>query len=337
MGTTDERKKTTILAGDIGGTKTDLAIFTTESGSLTRVTEATFPSREYPSLENLARDFLSQIEITPDCGSFGVAGPVVNGRAKITNLPWVMDESELSDALGLFPVYLLNDLMALANAVPFLTTKDIHVLNKGRGVPDGTIAVIAPGTGLGEAYLPWDGTRRIPCASEGGHADFAPINDLEIGLLTHLMDQFDHVSYERVCSGQGLVNIYNYLKEIEYAGEASWVTEMMGSADDIAPVIVKGALEMQRPCSLCRAALDRFISILGAEAGNLCLKVMASGGLYIGGGIPPKIMPGLETELFMTAFKNKGRMSGLLENIPVYVILNPNAALIGAAHYVSRK
>jgi glucokinase len=326
-------KESIVLAGDIGGTKTSLAIFTSRSGPLETIAEATFASKDYPSLEALVLDFFSRIDVTPDRASLGVAGPVMNGHAKITNLPWVMDESTLSDSLGVSSVRLINDLMALAHAVPHLDEKDVHVLNAGAGIEGGTIGVVAPGTGLGEAYLTWDGSRYIPCASEGGHADFAPTSRLEVDLLNYLMKQFEHVSYERVCSGQGLVNIYSYLKESKHAEDTPWVAERIRSADDAAPVIVMGAFEGEAPCILCRTALDTFISILGAEAGNMSLKVLASGGLYLGGGIPPKIIKGLKNGPFMKSFTNKGRMSDLMKNIPVYVILNPDAALLGAAYH----
>ena len=322
-----------MLAGDIGGTKTNLAIFTTGAGLGAPLAEASFPSGDYPSLEALVREFLFRAGAKVERASFGVAGPVVNGQARITNLPWVMDEAKLADALGFSSVHLLNDLLALAHAVPFLTEKDLHVLEKGRAVPGGAIAVVAPGTGLGEAYLTWDGTKYRAYPSEGGHADFAPSNVLEAGLLQYLLDRFEHVSYERVCSGSGLVNIYGYLRERGYAEEPEWLAERLVSAPDRAPVIVEAALDEERPCKLCQATLNMFISILGAEAGNMALKVMASGGVYLGGGIPPRILSGLQSGPFMEAFRRKGRMSKLMEEIPVRLILNPKVALLGAACY----
>jgi glucokinase len=242
-----------------------------------------------------------------------------------------MDEANLAKALDLSSVHLLNDLLAFAHAVPFLNEKDLRVLIKGRAVSGGAMAVVAPGTGLGEAYLTWDGTKYRAYASEGGHADFAPSNALEVGLLQYLFERFDHVSCERVCSGSGLVNIYAYLKDSGYAEEPDWLAEQLVSAHDRAPIIVKAALDEGRPCSLCRATLNTFISILGAEAGNMCLKVMASGGVYLGGGIPSRMISALESGPFMEAFRRKGRMSTLMEGIPVHVILNPKVALLGAA------
>ncbi len=322
-----------VLAGDIGGTKTRLALFTTESGLEAPVEEATFPSGDYPCLEDLVREFLARTRTTVHVASLGVAGPVVGGRSKITNLPWIMDEAKISQTLGMASVHLLNDLFAMAYAVPFLPDADLHVLNRGRAVPGGTKAVVAPGTGLGEAYLTWDGKAYRPHPSEGGHTDFGPSNRLETGLLHYLQERFDHVSYERVCSGMGLVNIYDYLKECGYAEEPEWLAEQMASAHDRTPVIIEAALDEGRRCELCTTTLDMFLSILGAEAGNMALKVMASGGVYLGGGIPPRLLSALESGPFMDAFRRKGRMSKLMEDIPVYVILNPNAALMGAARH----
>jgi glucokinase len=320
-----------LLAGDIGGTKTNLAVFSAETGLRAPLAEATFPSADYPSLEALVREFLDQVDLKVDRASFGVAGPVAAGRAEITNLPWVMDGTQLQEVLNLSSVRLLNDLAAIAHAVPFLEPDDLHTLNVGQPVPAGTMAVIAPGTGLGEAFLTWGGSRYRPHASEGGHTDFAPTNPLEVELLRYLQDRFGHVSCERVCSGRGLPNIYTYLKDSGYADEPAWLAEQLAAADDPTPVIVNTALDEEKPCELCVATLSTFVSILGAEAGNLALKVLASGGVYLGGGIPPRILPALEQGRFMEAFQRKGRMSDLLARMPVHVILNPKVALLGAA------
>jgi len=320
-----------ILAGDIGGTKTNLAIFASESGPRVALAEATFASGDYRSLEALVGDFLSQVNIKVDRASFGVAGPVVKGQATLTNLPWVMDEVALADALGLSTVRLLNDLLAIAHAAPSLDKNDLYTLNEGRAVPGGAMAVVAPGTGLGQAYLTWDGIRYRGHPSEGGHADFAPANALEAGLLEALRRRFGHVSYERVCSGNGLPNIYAYLRDSGHGEEPDWLTEELAAVHDPAPIIVKAALDEDRPCKICQATLDTFVSILGAEAGNTALKMMASAGVYLGGGIPPRIIPALQNGPFMQSFRRKGRMSGLMEKIPVHVILNPKVALLGAA------
>ena len=320
-----------LLAADIGGTKTNLAIFSPEAGPRAPLAEARFPSADYPSLEALVREFLSQVDVEVEWASFGVAGPVVAGRATITNLPWVMEEEQLQATLNLSSARLLNDLAAIAHAVPFLESADLHTLNEGQPTPGGAIAIVAPGTGLGEAFLTWDGSRYRPYASEGGHADFAPTNPLEIELLRYLQHRFQHVSYERVCSGRGLPNIYAFLKHSGYADEPDWLAEQLAAADDPTPVIVNTALDREKTCELCVATLDTFVSILGAEAGNLALKVLASGGVYLSGGIPPRILPALEQERFMEAFRSKGRMSDLLARVPVHVILNPKVALLGVA------
>jgi glucokinase len=322
-----------LLAGDIGGTKTSLALFSSDNGPRSPLAQATFLSGRYPSLEALVREFLAQVDVSVDRASFGVAGPVVGGQAEITNLPWILDESQLVDALGFSTVRLLNDLDAVAYAVPILEQDDLHTLNEGQPVVDGALAVIAPGTGLGEAFLTWDGSRYVPHASEGGHADFAPTNSLEVGLLQYLRDRFEHVSYERVCSGRGLSNIYAYLRDSGYAEEPPSLADQLAAAEDPAPIIVNAALGEGPRHELCVATLNTFVSILGAEAGNLALRVVATGGVYLGGGIPPRILPALENGEFTRAFQSKGRLSELMARIPVYVILNPKAALMGAACY----
>ena len=322
-----------LLAGDIGGTKTNLAIIDPAGGVGKTVAEATFPSGRYPSLESIVQQFLNQTGIEVSRASFGVAGPVVGGRATITNLPWVMDEHNLQRAFDLEAVYLLNDLVSIAYAVPHLEGRDLHVLNEGRPEPGGAIAVLAPGTGLGEAFLTWEGTRFSAHPSEGGHADFAPVNKLQIKLLRYLHDRFDHVSYERICSGMGLPNIYRFFKDTDAYEEPEWLAERLASASDLTPVIVTAAFDEERPCPLCQATLEMFVAILGAEAGNLALKVLSTGGVYLAGGIPPRILLALERESFMDAFLRKGRLSHLLAPMPVRVVLNSKAALLGAIHY----
>ena len=320
-----------LLAGDIGGTKTHLAIFSPETGPRTPLAEATFPSARFPSLEALASEFLAQVDLKPERASFGVAGPVLAGRATITNLPWVMHESQLEAELGLSSVQLLNDLMAIASAVPWLEPDDVYTLNEGKPAPGGAIAIIAPGTGLGEAFLTWDGSRYRPFPSEGGHTDFAPNNLLETDLLRYLLERFGHVSYERVCSGRGLRNIYAFLRDSGYAEEPEWLSEQLAEVDDPNPIIVKAALDEAKQCELCVATLNTFVAILGTEAGNMALNLMATGGVYLAGGIPPRILPALEGEHFIKDFQAKGRMSDLMARIPVHVILNHKVALLGAA------
>jgi glucokinase len=320
-----------LLAGDIGGTKTNLGIYSAEKGPREPIIEDTFSSASYPSLETLVKEFLSKVTVKVNRAIFGVAGPVVKGHAKITNLPWVIEETQLRETLNLVSVYLCNDLEAIAYGVPLLESEDLHTLNEGVPVPKGTLAIIAPGTGLGEAFLIWDGVRYRACPSEGGHADFGPNSMPEIELLRYLQEKIGHVSYERICSGQGLPNVYTYLKESGYAEEPVWLAEKLRSAHDPTPVIVKAALDKERACELCRTTLNVFLSVLGAEAGNFALKVMATGGVYLGGGIPPRILSILENGPFIESYSGKGRFSELVCRIPVHVILNPKIALIGAA------
>jgi glucokinase len=322
-----------LLAGDVGGTKTNLAIFSSEEGWRAPVAEATFPSAQYPSLEAVVQEFLKQRNFSVDHASFGVAGPVVAGSATITNLPWMMDEKHLQQELDIPSVRLLNDLDAIAHAIPFLEPQDLHTLNEGQPISKGAIAVIAPGTGLGEGFLTWDGSRYRAHTSEGGHADFAPTNTVQIELLLYLLARFPHVSFERVCSGKGVPNIYSYLKETGYAEEPQWLAEQLTAAQDWTPIIINNALDKEKATKLCAGTLNTFVSILGAEAGNLALKVLATGGVYLGGGIPPRILSYLEGERFMQAFTHKGRLTELLVRMPVHVILNPNIALLGAARH----
>ena len=322
-----------LLAGDIGGTKTILAIYAPGELPGAPLAEKTFPSRRYSNLESIVREFLSDVDLKVDRAAFGVAGPVVGGRVTTTNLPWEMDEAYLREALNLSSVHLLNDLEAIAQAIPLLKGRDLRTLNKGNPLSTGAIALIAPGTGLGEAFLVWDGSRYRAFPSEGGHVGFAPANRLEAELLLYLRDrrQFDHVSYERVCSGLGLPTIYAFLKERGHGEEPAWLADQLAAADDPTPVIVHAALDKNRLSELCVATLNMFVSILGAEAGNLALKVLATGGVYLGGGIPPRVLSVLENGRFMEAFLRKGRMSALLARMPVRIILNPKAALLGTA------
>lgn len=320
-----------LLAGDIGGTKTKLAVFSEEKGPREPLAEGTFLSRDYPGLDAIAREFLDQVGWEVDRASFGVAGPVMAERVEVTNLPWVVDAKTLQEELGLASVSLLNDVASIANGVPFVEPDQLHTLKEGEPEPHGSIAVIAPGTGLGEAFLTWDGERYQPHASEGSHVDFAPRNPREIQLLRYLWARFEHVSYELVCSGMGIPNVYAYYKGGGYAEEPDWLAKQLAEVRDPTPVIVNAALEGKS--ELCVLTLNTFVSILGAEAGNLTLKVMATGGVYLGGGIPPRILPALEQERFFEAFHRKGRLSDVLERVPVHVILNPEVAILGAACY----
>ncbi len=318
-----------ILAGDIGATKATLALFEEAPGALAPTREATLPSRQFPSLEALAQRFLSDagpVKIAAAC--FGVAGPVMGGRCVTTNLPWEVEEGRLAEAIPAPRVRLLNDLEAAAHGVLQLRPEDLEPLQAGRP-RKGNMALIAAGTGLGEAILVWDGVRHFPVASEGGHADFAPRTDLEIELLQYLRKAYGHVSYERVLSGPGLFDIYRFLRESRRAPEPPWLRDRM-EREDPSAVISEVGLAGGDP--LCALALALFVSIYGAEAGNLALKAMAVGGVFVGGGIAPQIRPKLADAGFLTAFCDKGRFSGLMASIPVLLVLNLRAPLIGAAH-----
>jgi glucokinase len=318
-----------LLAGDIGGTKTNLAIYSADSG-LTPRAQGTFQSAEYPSLKAVLAEFLADSGLRVEKAVFGVAGPVVGGQSSATNLPWLISEGELEAALGLREARLLNDLEATAYGVRHLEDDDLFPLNDAPA-RSGTKAVVAPGTGLGEAILFYQDGHYHVIPSEGGHTDFGPTNLFELRLLRHLMGKFGHVSYERIASGKGLPNIYAFLKKQGYAAESPEMKKALRKADDPTPIIVQKA--MAGECELSIATLNSFVSILGSEAGNLALKVMAVGGIYLGGGIPPKILSKLKDGTFMAAFVNKGRFAEVLAQIPVYVILNERTALLGAACY----
>jgi glucokinase len=323
-----------ILAGDIGGTKTVIGLFDEVANRLQSIREETFPSQDYCSLEEILNQFPeldSRLPIRAAC--FGVAGPVIEGKSKVTNLPWDLDEPGLAEVLGLPRVKLLNDLEAMAYGMLHLEPTDLCVLQPGLTCK-GNIAVIAAGTGLGEAILYWDGERHHPFATEGGHTDFGPRSDREVELLRYLQREFSSVSYERVLSGPGLFNIYRFLRDSGMATESEWLRTRIAEGD---PSMAISEIGLARNDPLCANALDLFVSIYGAEAGNLALKAFAIGGVYIGGGIAPKILAGVRghvplRDTFIRAFTDKGRFADLLRSIEVKVSLNPHAALIGAAH-----
>ena len=318
-----------LLAGDIGGTKTILAVYAQDTGLIPQF-QATFKSADHASLKAVITEFLAEVGAPIERAIFGVAGPVVGGRSSITNLPWEISEEGLRQALGVQDVKLLNDLEATAYGVLHLAEHDLFALNDAPP-RSGTKAVIAPGTGLGEAVLfHQDGQYHI-IPSEGGHADFGPKNLLEMRLLRYLMGKFGTVSYERVCSGSGMPNIYAFLKKQKFAPESPEMKKALKRAADPTPIIVQKA--MSGECELSIATLNFFVSVLGAEASNLALKVMAIGGIYLGGGIPPKILTKLKDGTFMAAFVNKGRFAEMLAQIPVYVILNDKTALLGTASF----
>lgn len=320
-----------LIAGDIGGTKTLLALYEPQSGPRRPVAEMEFHSANYRTLDDLVKEFMAKVDRPVEAACFDVAGPVIGGHARLTNLPWVLEETAMQRALGLRKVTLLNDLKAVAYAVPHLLAEDLHVINPGKPEPNGCLAVIAPGTGLGEAFLIWDGAKYIACSSEGGHADFGPADETQAALWDTLFKRYGHVAYERICSGSGLPNIYDFLRDSGRMPELPGFAAKLAQAADRTPLIVQAALE-DAANTLCAAVLDIFVASLGAEAGNLALKVVATGGVYLGGGIPPRILPQLETGRFMQAFVSKGRLTDLLRDMPVKVITS-QAALFGAALY----
>lgn len=321
-----------ILAGDIGGTKVNLAFFEVAGQQVTQTVAGTYASRQHASLEEIVREFLSTHNLKPDYACFGIAGPVKKGRAQLTNLPWVLDAHVLTKELGLKYAWLINDLEANAYGIAGLSPKDFVTLNEGDVETKGNAAIISAGTGLGEAGLFWDGHRHLPIASEGGHGDFAPRTDLDVELFRHLRAQFGRVSWERVLSGPGAFNIYKFLRDAGRGAEPAWLTEELKNGDPPS-VITRAGLEGK--CELCVQALDLFVTYYGAEASNLALKIMAIGGVYVGGGIAPKIINKLKDGNFIKAFRAAGRMSELMEAIPVRVILNDKTALIGAARFAA--
>lgn len=334
-----------VLAGDIGGTKTTFALYNEDEGRFKPLHSQTFASREYPDFFSVIDAFLTGPRAYLSSGNnhhqtiqtacFGIAGPIFNQQCTATNLPWIMDAQQISHRYAIPTVYFLNDLEATAygtltlpkTAVVCLSTEaDLETAT----VPPGNRAVIAAGTGLGEAMLYWHGATYHPSASEGGHSDFAPRNPTEIALLEYLLKRHSRVSYERVLSGPGLFTLYEFMKQSGRGGEPAWLAERLASED---PAAVISEVALAEQSDLCVCTVDLFVSLLGAEAGNLALKCLATGGMYLGGGIAPKILPKLKDGTFMKAFLHKGRFSSLLAKIPVWVILDPQTALHGAAQF----
>lgn len=318
-----------ILVGDIGGTNTRLAVFEAQDNHLQLVIHDTFPSRTHANLDEIVQHFVHTHQVRAALACFGVAGPVRHGRCEATNLPWVVDAHHLAQVVGLDTVWLINDLEAQAYGTAVIDSKDFVILNEGIPGAQSNAAVIAAGTGLGEAGLYWDGTQHWPFATEGGHGSFSPTNDLEVELLRYLLTRFTHVSWERLLSGPGLHNIYTFLRDTGHSEEPGWLHERLQHQD---PPAIISSLALQKQADICVQALDLFVTLYGAEAGNVALKLMATGGIFVGGGIAPKIVEKLTDGAFMQAFRAKGRMQALLETIPVRVIRNDQAALFGAAH-----
>ena len=331
---TDDNKPLRVLAGDIGGTNTRLAIFDVSGTRLESVAEQSYHSPEQTSLGNIIQHFLDQHPATIEIASFGIAGPVRQDRVGTTNLPWRISAREIAERFSLAKVFLLNDLEANAWGIKALTNNDFLSLRAAVGNPEGNRAIIAAGTGLGEAGLFHDGTGLQPFATEGGHTDFSPTTDLEIALLQYLKKRFRHVSWERILSGPGLAHIHEFLRHHHNSQTPDWLTEEMHAGDPAA--VISSAALAQRD-AICVATLDLFVHLYGVEAGNLALKTLASGGLYIGGGIAPKIIRLMQNGNFIKAFLAKGRMQPLLEKIPVQIILNDRTALYGPAVYAAFK
>ncbi len=321
----DER----FLAGDIGGTKTRLALFSIEAGDCELIESKTYPSQEFSSLEDIILTYLVDKPYKLNGASIGIAGPIFEGRARVTNLSWIVEESNLSAALGGIPVTLLNDLHAISSAIPHLKSEDLETLIPGDPAPEGAKGVIAPGTGLGEGFLLWTDGRYQPYPSEGGHTSFGPETPLQLELLNYMDPIFGHVSYERVCSGLGIANLYTFLRDGKGFDEPAWLEKQLAEVEDPTPIIAKAALENQ--AEICTQTMELFVSILGSEAGNLALKVLATGGIYLGGGIPRRILPLLRGDNFRFAFTDKGRFAKMLWEVPVYVITHPQAGVFGAA------
>jgi len=305
-----------------------MAFYQIQGDQLVAVVEAQYPSRDFSNFDDLVQRFQSEHRLRANAACFGVAGPCQHGRCRAMNLPWVVEESVLRQILQIEAVRVINDLEATAYAVPILPPHEFAEIQAGTADPQGHAAVIAAGTGLGEAGLLWDGTRHRPFACEGGHSDFAPRNRDDVGLFQFLEHEFKHVAWERVLSGPGLHNLYRYLRTVPDAKPSSVVADEMRLAD---PSAVISRAAMADRCPVCVAALNLFVSLYGAEAGNLTLKMMATGGLYIGGGIAPKILTALKNGLFCQAFADKGRLKTMLDQVPIRVILSDKAALLGAA------
>ncbi len=317
-----------ILAGDVGGTKANLAFYTLHNGKLELMVQKQFPSHDYANLHDLIAEFIEESRLQADHVCMAVAGPVVNGTCHATNLPWIIDAAILAQRLGFRQIELMNDLEANAHGIYELSEDDFVTINQGDKKIHGNVGVISAGTGLGEAGIIFEDRKMRPFASEGGHCDFAPSNQIQLELLQYLRKRLDHVSYERVLSGQGLQHIYEFLRDENKFPEPAWLAESLKTNDPPA-VISESGLENQT--EICSEALNIFTDIYGAEAGNLALKLMATGGIYIGGGIAPKMIKKLSEARFLESFIDKGRLRSVLLSIQIKVIMNDKTALLGAA------
>ncbi len=320
-------KSSIVLAGDIGATKTNLALFKVDGDSVAPMKEAQYKSQEFTSFTQIADDFLHELSL-PESVCIGVAGPVLNNRAKLTNLLWDIDGNEIAGHIGVKHVHLINDLEATAYGLAMLNEKDVAVIHVGNEAQIGNAAVIAPGTGLGEAGLYWDGNYYHPFATEGGHCDFAPRNEFDFELYTFLQKKFSHVSWERLVCGPGIVNIYHFLRDEKKREEPDWLKEKYKNGD--AAAIISQHVEQSE---ICKETMQLFIRYLAYESANLVLKLKATGGLFIGGGIAPQIVSLLENNVFYSSFYQSGRLNPLLEKVPIKIILNTKTALLGAVYF----
>ncbi len=322
-----------ILAGDVGGTKVHLALYDFIDGKLEHTRDKQYPAKEYSGLEEIVKEFIVTEKVTAAC--FGVPGPVRDGRLRLTNLPWTLDSRELATNLKIDYVFLINDLQANGFGIAELAADQIYTLSEGDARQAGNRALISAGTGLGEAFMIWNGRSHDPFPSEGGHSDFSPRNEDEIDLLRFLKQKYNgRISFERVVSGQGLTNVYEFLREVRGLEEPAWLAERIAAED---PNAVITELALAAKSEICEKAMDMFVSAYGAEAGNLALKILSVGGLYVGGGIAPRILEKLKDGTFIKAFTDKGRLSQLLVNMPVRVILESRTALMGAAAYAEAR
>jgi glucokinase len=322
-----------ILAGDTGGTKTRLALYEQIAESFIRRQTETFVSPDFPNLQEIIRTFLARHHVSVQKACFGVPGPVVNGRAASTNLPWITDEKQIAQAVGITSVRLVNDLVATTSSLPFLRADDLLTLHPGAPMGEETrFGVVAPGTGMGEGYLYRTAEQLLALPSEGGHTDFAPNSAREIELLKYLQKKFGRVSYERILCGPGLVNIYNFLKDTGAAPEPLELAQRMREEN---PAAIISATGQNGEFEICAKTLDIFVSVLGAKAGNVALTMVTTGGVYLGGGIPPKIIQKLADGAVVKAFHHKGRLSEFMKTIPLYVIRDDHAALLGSAYLAS--
>jgi glucokinase len=327
------------LVADIGGTKSELAIYAQKKDVRKFLLKERFVTSEYESLESLILQFLQKHSLEINAGVLALAGPVINGRVTMfsSNLPWEVDEASLREKLQIPKIELINDLKAVAGAIPHLRKEDLYTINKGVEKAHETLAVIAPGTGLGEAFLIWDGVEYQSCISEGAHVNFGPRTDLEIGLLKHMKKSQDHVTYESVCSGLGIPSIYKYLVSHYAKEEQGEISSELSDSEDLTRAIIEMAVQKGTSGGVEEKVLQVFASILGAEAGNLVLKTMATGGIFLAGGIPPLIIPYLRSGAFLEAFKDKGVMQEMMPDVPIHIIINPNTAILGAASYLFNK